>query len=88
LFVKSNNNELDLSVFVNVARSFNDIASETILTDVTMVIIGFSIVFTYVIFMLGRFSWIENRVIIILTWDTMNMFFVGYLYYFLRPFCR
>ena len=62
LFQESNNNEVGMKVFINVARSFNDIASETILGDTVMVVIGFSIVFNYVIFMLGKFSCVENRV--------------------------
>lgn len=51
-----------LKTYVNVARSFSDIASETIFTDVSMIMVGFSIVFAYVILMLGKFSLIENRV--------------------------
>ena len=47
---------------VNVARSFNDIASETIMSDVGLVSIGFMIVFFYVYLVLGKFDWIENRV--------------------------
>ena len=62
LFLSANDNEMGFKAYVNVARSFNDIASETILGDTSMVVIGFSIVFTYVVFMLGHFSWIGTRV--------------------------
>ena len=48
--------------YVNVARAFNDIASETIISDTGMVVLGFSIVFIYVTFVLGKFDCIENRV--------------------------
>lgn len=47
---------------LNVARSFNDIASATIITDVSKVAAGFMIVFIYVILMLGRFDLVHNRV--------------------------
>lgn len=53
---------MGLQTFVNVARSMNDIASETILTDISMVVLGFMLVFAYVIIMLGKFSMVENRV--------------------------
>ena len=42
-FLGANNNEIGLKAFVNIARSFNDIASENILSDTPMVMIGFSI---------------------------------------------
>ena len=47
---------------LNVARSFNDIASSNIITDVTKVAAGFMIVFMYVILMLGRFDLVHHRV--------------------------
>ena len=47
LFLSANTNEVGLKAFVNIARSFNDIASENILSDTPMVMIGFSIVFTF-----------------------------------------
>ena len=55
-------NKVGLEVLVNVARSFNDIATESIVSDVSMVILGFSVVFCYVQIMLGKFSFIKNRV--------------------------
>lgn len=61
LFLSANENN-ELNSFVNIARSFNDIASETIMSDTSMVVLGFSIVFTYVIFMLGKFTLVETRV--------------------------
>ena len=62
LFLSANTNEVGLKAFVNIARSFNDIASENILSDTPMVMIGFSIVFTFVIYFLGDFSCLQNRV--------------------------
>ena len=53
---------LDLRVEVNVAYSFGDIASSTIWGDVSNLILGFSIVFIYVNFMLGKFNMVEQRV--------------------------
>ena len=61
-FLSANTNEVGLGVFVNIARSFNDIASENILSDTPMVMIGFAIVFTFVIYFLGDFSCLQNRV--------------------------
>lgn len=50
-----------LKVEVNVANSFGDIASSTIYGDVNNLILGFSIVFIYVNFMLGKFNHVEQR---------------------------
>merc|ERR1712106_172187 len=50
-----------LSVEVNVANSFGDIASATIFGDVNNLILGFSIVFIYVNIMLGKFNHVEQR---------------------------
>jgi len=50
-----------LEVEVNVANSFGDIASGTIWGDVNNLILGFSIVFIYVNFMLGKFNHVEQR---------------------------
>jgi len=52
---------LYLRVEVNVANSFGDIASNTIWGDVNNLILGFSIVFIYVNFMLGKFNMVEQR---------------------------
>jgi len=52
---------VDTRVEVNVANSFGDIASSTIWGDVTNLILGFSIVFIYVNFMLGKFNMVEQR---------------------------
>ena len=53
---------IDLAVYPNIVRSFNDIASANIYTDVSKVVAGFSIVFVYVVVMLGEFDRVENRV--------------------------
>jgi len=50
-----------IKVEVNVANSFGNIASSTIWGDVNNLIIGFSIVFIYVNFMLGKFNQVEQR---------------------------
>jgi len=50
-----------IKVEVNVANSFGDIASGTIWGDVNNLILGFSIVFIYVNFMLGKFNHVEQR---------------------------
>ena len=47
---------------VNVANSFGEIASGTIWGDTNNLILGFSIVFIYVNFMLGKFNHVEQRV--------------------------
>ena len=61
---RSNFSEIDPTsqVYVSVGRSFEDIASETIYGDVSMLAIGFSVVYAYVIVMLGKFNCIEARV--------------------------
>ena len=51
---------LDLTVEVNVANSFGDIASSAIWGDVSNLILGFSIVFIYVNFMLVKFNMVEQ----------------------------
>ena len=51
-----------LNLYVNVERSFMDIASGSINKDVTNVVLGFMIVFVYVSVMLGKFDKVENRV--------------------------
>ena len=63
LFLSANGNDQgELKIRVNVARSFDDIASETIISDTFIIIIGFALVFNYVALMLGKFSCVENRV--------------------------
>ena len=62
IFLAANHNTIGMKTYVNVARSFNDIASETIISDTSMVVLGFSVVFMYVTFVMGKFDCIENRV--------------------------
>jgi hypothetical protein len=50
-----------LESFPNVHRSFGDVAFSTILGDISFLAIGFAIVLIYIIVMLGKFSWVENR---------------------------
>ena len=47
---------------MNVANSFGTIASDTILTDVNMLIVGFALLYMYVNLMLGKFNLVEQRV--------------------------
>ena len=47
--------------YPNVKRSFGDIASSTILGDVSVMAIGYMIVFVYVQIMLGRCNCLEQR---------------------------
>ena len=62
IFLAANHNSIGMKTYVNVARSFNDIASETIISDTGMVVLGFSVVCIYVTFVLGKFDCIESRV--------------------------
>ena len=50
-----------VKVYVSVARGYDDIASDAIISDAYMMPIGFTIVFCYVMLMLGRFHWVETR---------------------------
>ena len=49
-------------LYINVGRSFDDIASATIYGDVSMLTIGFSMVYVYVMIQLGKFNCLEARV--------------------------
>jgi len=51
----------NIKVEVNVANSFGTIASDTILTDVNMLIVGFALLYMYVNLMLGKFNLVEQR---------------------------
>jgi len=51
----------DVKIEVNVANAFGEIASGTIWDDTGNLILGFSIVFMYVNFMLGKFNHVEQR---------------------------
>ena len=48
-------------MFINVARGYSDIATDTITDDAIMMPIGFIIVFVYVTFMLGRLDCLQQR---------------------------
>lgn len=52
----------DVTVNINVARGYDDIAAVTIIGDAMMMPLGFMIVFVYVMIMLGRFNCVETRV--------------------------
>ena len=55
-----------LESFVNVGRSYSDVAGDTIVNDAIMMPIGFLIVFVYVVFMLGKFTCTEQRALLAL----------------------
>ena len=55
-----------LESFVNTARSYGDVAGDTIMNDALMMPIGFGIVFVYVTIMLGKFSCTEQRALLAL----------------------
>ena len=61
---QKNFSEIDSSskLYINVGRSFDDIASATIYGDVSMLTIGFSMVYVYVMIQLGKFNCLEARV--------------------------
>jgi len=73
----------NIQVEVNVMSSFGQIASATIMTDVTNLIIGFAIVFTYVNLMLGKFNMVEQRGFVSL----MGLVSVGGSIFFSYGFC-
>ena len=50
-----------LKSYPNVARSFGDIAGETILGDVSLFVVGYMLMFAYASWMLGNFSCIGQR---------------------------
>ena len=53
----------DMKIYVNVARAFNDLSDEAIGTDVARLVGGISIVYMYVLFMLGGFDCINQKVL-------------------------
>ena len=58
---KWHDNGVDMTVKVNVARSFNDISGQAIFGDLQKVIIGYLIMFLYTTIMLGRLNKVEQR---------------------------
>lgn len=52
---------IDITVKVNVARSFNDISGQAIFADLTKVMIGYFVMFVYTAIMLGRLNKVEQR---------------------------
>ena len=53
-----------LDSYPNVARSFGDIASSTILGDVSVLVIGYGLMFQYATVMLGKISCIQHRTLL------------------------
>jgi len=54
----------DLDLYVNVARSFSDIATGSIHSDIAMIILGFMIVGVYVSVMIGKLDKVKNRMML------------------------
>ena len=52
----------NFQTFFNVARGFNDLSDESISTDVSRLVGGISIVYMYVLFMLGGFDCVNQKV--------------------------
>ena len=52
-----------LKSYANVHRSFGDVSTETIWSDVTYLTISFILVYIFVQVMLGKFNRVEQRVI-------------------------
>ena len=52
-----------LKSYANVHRSFGDVSTETIWSDVNYLIISFILVYIFVQVMLGKFNRVEQRVI-------------------------
>ncbi|XP_023320290.1 Niemann-Pick C1 protein [Eurytemora carolleeae] len=73
----------EFKVEVNVASSFAQIASSTILGDVTNFVVGFFIVFIYVNIMLGRLNFVEQRMFLSL----MGLMSVGISIFFSYGVC-
>ena len=52
----------DISTDFNVARSFSDQANEAVGTDVIALVIGFNVVYIYVLMMIGGFGCVQQKV--------------------------
>ncbi|CAG7727935.1 unnamed protein product [Allacma fusca] len=61
LLKKSQSLDSDIVMYFSTARSFGDISGATIMNDAGMLAVGFTIVFIYVVFMLGKFNLVEQR---------------------------
>lgn len=59
---RANLTEFGADLFINIAKGYDDIAAETIVGDAFMMPVGFTIVFVYVMIMLGGFTCVETRV--------------------------
>ena len=60
LDLASSNEDFDIAVFVH--RGFDDVVNENILGNYNLLYSGFSIMFLYVLVMLGKFNCVEQRV--------------------------
>ena len=82
--LKEDQSELpaNIETFINVARSYSDVAGETIVNDAMMMPIGFGIVFVYVTIMLGKFTCTEQRALLALGGLACIGLTVGFTYGF------
>ena len=60
LDLANSNEDFDIAVFVH--RGFDDVVNENILGNYNLLYSGFSIMFLYVLVMLGKFNCVEQRV--------------------------
>ena len=61
LFFSRTSLPFGLFSYINVARGYSDIATDTITDDAIMMPVGFIIVFVYVTFMLGKLDCVQQR---------------------------
>ncbi|TRY73596.1 hypothetical protein TCAL_03344, partial [Tigriopus californicus] len=61
---RANLTELGGDLFINIAKGYDDIAADTIVGDAFMMPVGFTIVFIYVMIMLGGFTCVETRALL------------------------
>lgn len=52
----------DIKTYISLARSFDDLASKAIGADIPRIIGGVSIVYAYVLIMLGGFDCVQQKV--------------------------
>ena len=58
----NNNQDGSIKTYVSLARSFDDLANQAIGADIPRIIGGVSIVYAYVLMMLGGFDCVQQKV--------------------------
>ena len=58
----NNNQDGNIKTYVSLARSFDDLANQAIGADIPRIIGGVSIVYAYVLMMLGGFDCVQQKV--------------------------